>query len=97
MGPTASFGPSHLQSMLHGNVVGALEVDGEPLLAAHATGNVLWPHLTSGQRASSYDKRVVKTRGAKPEWLLTMKGTKGGSGTSTRPTRWLRTASLSTS
>jgi hypothetical protein len=80
MGPTASFGPTHLQSMLHGNVLGALEVDGEPMLAARATGNVLWPHLTSGQRASSYDKRVVKQGGAKPAWLLTLKGNKDGSG-----------------
>ncbi|WP_027860119.1 hypothetical protein [Marmoricola sp. URHB0036] len=79
MGPTASFGPSHLQSMLYGNLVGALEVEGESSLVARATGNVLWPHLTEGQRRSSYDKRVVKHHGAKPEWLLTLKGTQSGS------------------
>ena len=62
MGPTASFGPAHLQSMLYGNVVGALEVGWRVRLAARATGNLLWPHLTDGQRASSYDKRVVKPR-----------------------------------
>ncbi len=79
MGPTASFGPSHLQSMLYGNLVGALEVGGESSLVARATGNVLWPQLTDGQRRSSYDKRVVKQHGAKPEWMLTLKGTQSGS------------------
>ncbi|MCF6376420.1 hypothetical protein L2K70_02270 [Nocardioides KLBMP 9356] len=79
MGPTASFGPSHLQSMLYGNVVGALEVEGAPFLAAQATGKLLWPHLTNGQQTSSYDKRVVKQGGARPQWLLTLKGTKNGS------------------
>lgn len=78
MGPTASFGPSHLQSMLYGNVVGALESGGDPL-TARLTGNLLWPHLTHGQQTSSYDKRVVKQGGAKPQWLLTLKGTKSGS------------------
>lgn len=80
MGPTASFGPTHLQSMLYGNVLGALEVGGVSLLDARATGNVLWPHLTDGQRASSYDKRVVKQGGAKPAWVRNLKGTQNGSG-----------------
>jgi hypothetical protein len=80
MGPTASFGPGHLQSMLYGNVLGALEVEGTPYLAAQATGKMLWPHLTPGQQTSSYDKRVVKQGGAKPQWVLTLKGTKDGSG-----------------
>jgi hypothetical protein len=79
MGPSASFGPGHLQSMLYGNVVGALEVAGESILSARASGNLLWPHFTDGQRASSYDKRVVKPVGAKPEWVLTLKGSKNGS------------------
>lgn len=78
MGPTASFGPSHLQSMLYGNVVGALESEADPL-TARLTGNLLWPHLTHGQQTSSYDKRVVKQGGAKHQWLLTLKGTKNGS------------------
>lgn len=78
MGPTASFGPAHLQSMLFGNVVGALELGGEPQLLARATGNVLWPQLTDGQRASSYEKRVVRSRGADPTWVLTLHGSQNG-------------------
>jgi len=77
LGPTASFGPSHLQSMLFGNVVGALEKGGD-VLGGRAAGNLLWPHLTAGQRASSYDKRVVKRGGADPTWVLTLKGNKNG-------------------
>lgn len=79
MGPTASFGASHLQSMLYGNVVGALEVGGESVLSARGTGNLMWPHLTDGQRASSYDKRVVRQLGAHPTWVLTLQGSKAGS------------------
>jgi hypothetical protein len=79
MGPTASFGPSYLQSMLYGNVVGALAADGDHL-RARAAGNVLWPQLTDGQRASSFDKRVVRPGGAKPAWVLTLKGSQSGNG-----------------
>lgn len=78
VGPSASFQPPHLQSMLFGNVVGALQVGGESAIAARAAGNLLWPHLTEGQRASSFEKRVVKDRGARPEWILTLSGSTRG-------------------
>jgi hypothetical protein len=84
MGPTASFDPEYLQTMLSGNLRNALvRARHENLLGATATANDLWPHLTEGQRASSLEKSVVKPSGtsAAPAWVLTL----AGNGTGSRP------------
>lgn len=85
LGPTHSFGPEHLQSMLFGNVTNALVRDGlDNDFGARATTNDLWAHLTEGQRASSLDKSVVKPRtgmgGPKPDWVFTLGGSEHKAG-----------------
>jgi hypothetical protein len=85
LGPTHSFGPEHLHSMLFGTVTSALVRDGhDNEFGARATTNDLWAHLTHGQRASSLDKSVVKSRhgmgGTKPEWVFTLGGSEHKSG-----------------
>lgn len=82
MGPTAAFGPEYLQTMLLGNVNGALvKADLMNPLTAAATTNQLWAHLTEGQRASSREKSVVKASGGSADvaWLTTLAGNAKGS------------------
>ena len=80
LGPSAGFGPEFLQTMLYGNLAGALEKVGLANgLAAAVTANDLWPHLTNGQRKSTQARSVVKkSGGARPEWLLTLAGGQDG-------------------
>ncbi|MCM3515473.1 hypothetical protein [Nocardioides sp. P86] len=86
LGPSAGFGPEFLQTMLYGNLAGALEKVGLASgLAAAVTANDLWPHLTTGQRRSTQARSVVKkSGGARPEWLLTLAGGQNGTGPADR-------------
>lgn len=80
LGPSAGYGAEFQQTMLHGNLAGALvSTKQENQIGALATSNDLWPQLTEGQRLSSRERSVVKPGGARPEWLLTLSGTKSGS------------------
>ncbi len=90
LGPTHSFGPEHLHSMLYGNVTNALVREGlDNEFGARATTNSVWAHMTEGQRASSLDKSVVKSSGpsADPAWLQSLAGSRQGVTSSTSSTR----------
>lgn len=72
-----SYEMAHQQVMLFGNLLGALarnkfwrfdDRDAERIM------NDLWRHLTPGQRASSFHKRVVSAGGASWEWIYTLSG-----------------------
>jgi len=81
LGPSAAFQSDHHQTMLFGNVVGALvRLTGLDVFGAVRACNDLWRHLTIGQRASSLAKAVVKPAGrsANGLWILTLDGRKGG-------------------
>lgn len=80
LGPSAAFGADFLQTMLFGNLAGALvKTKQENQLGALATANDLWPQLTEGQRQSSRAKSTVKPGGARPEWVFTLNGNQNGS------------------
>ena len=88
MGPSASFGSEHMQSMLYGNVYGAMIAKGrfrtpgrtadEPRIRRLVSD--LWRHLTSGQRKSSFEKRVIVPRGARWQWIYGLWGSQNGLG-----------------
>lgn len=78
-GPTASFELTHLQSILYGNVAGAIqERHGISISEAQNLSDELWRHLTEGQRRSSYVQRRVKEKKVGGEksahypWLFTI-------------------------
>jgi hypothetical protein len=77
LGPSAAFGSEHNQAMLFGNVMDSL-VRLNRTSSDHAVrvANDLWRHLTPGERASSFSKRVVKRTGpsAHGNWTLTLEG-----------------------
>lgn len=76
LGPSPAFQPGFLQNMLCGNTVGAM-VRGLGVDEAQARSIVsdFWRHLTPGERASSFAKRVIHpTHGAKPQWRLSLFG-----------------------
>ena len=89
MGLSASFGSEHMQSMLYGNVYGAMNAKGrfrtskgtadEPKIRQLVSD--LWRHLTPGQRKSSFEKRGIKglNRGAKWQWIYSLSGRYNGS------------------
>lgn len=79
VGPTASFGLSHLQSILFGNVPAAVhERHGISIGEGQNLSNELWRHLTDGQRQSSISLRRVKEKrnggekSAGYPWLFTI-------------------------
>lgn len=82
LGPSAAFGPEHLQSMLYGNVHNGLRRAelARNAIEAFAITTALWPQLTDGQRASSLERAPVKPAGpsAAPEWALTLGGKRHG-------------------
>ena len=88
MGLSASFGSEHMQSMLYGNVYGAMNAKGrfrtskgtadEPKIRQLVSD--LWRHLTPGQRKSSFEKRVIVPRGAPWQWIYSLWGSKTRSG-----------------
>jgi hypothetical protein len=81
LGPSAAFQSEHHQTMLYGNVVGALvRLTGLDVFSALRACNDLWRYLTIGQRASSFAKAVVKPAGrsAQGHWILTLAGRMGG-------------------
>jgi hypothetical protein len=84
VGPSAAFGPEHLQGMLFGNVLNSLHRAGlaKNAIEAFAIATPLWPQLTDGQRASSLERAPVKVAGqsANPVWALTLGGKKDGTG-----------------
>ena len=59
MGPTASFDPAHLRSMLYGNVAGELQRQGWSEVEAMAVCDDLWSNLSEAERLSSRMKRRV--------------------------------------
>lgn len=76
VGPTVSFGSEHNQVMLYGNVLGVLErLSGMPPGWARRLCKDLWRHLSRGERASSYYKRVVQEQsGPRNEWVRFLEG-----------------------
>lgn len=82
MGPSGAFQSEHHQTMLFGNVIGALVRTGRMTAGEAAqVSSDLWRHLTTGERLSSLERRVVKPEppSAQPEWILTFEGRSGGS------------------
>jgi hypothetical protein len=60
-GPSASLGLEHLQSILFGNLPGAMrERHGVSVAEMERLCRELWRHLTDGQRASSHTQRRIK-------------------------------------
>ena len=90
MGPSASFGPEHMQSMLYGNLFGTMRARRRfAALGSAAQTHIqnlvrdLWRHLTPGQRKSSMEKRVVKLwgvegRSADWQWVYGLSGSNSG-------------------
>lgn len=78
LGPTAAYQAPHHQSMLYGNVEGALVKQGKDVRWTEEACSNLWAFLTAGQRQSSLAKRVVipGQASAPPAWLLTLGGGK---------------------
>ena len=71
LGPSGSFQPGHLQSMLFGNVAGALEMNEQYGAAeARSVSSDLWRHLSVGERLSSFKKRILYLGTRTPEaWM----------------------------
>jgi hypothetical protein len=87
LGPTASFSPTHMQSMLYGNVIGVMARRGRLQRSNDAIRQLaadLWRQFTPGERHSSLVKRRVMPSGptARWQWIFTL----GGSKTGTEPT-----------
>lgn len=78
-GPSASLGSEHLQSILFGNLPGAMrERHGVRVGEMERLCRELWRHLTDGQRASSHAQRRIKwvdeqraPQSASYAWLFT--------------------------
>ena len=79
-GPTAAHSADFQHFRLYGNLLGALQKDhgiDQPLAKEWVDG--LWRFLTSGERASSIARSVVKANnGARSQWILTLEGQKDG-------------------
>lgn len=79
-GPTAAHSADFQHFRLYGNLLGALQKDhgiDQPLAKEWVDG--LWRFLTSGERASSIARSVVKANnGALSQWILTLEGQKNG-------------------
>ncbi|AMB39661.1 MULTISPECIES: hypothetical protein [Paenarthrobacter] len=83
LGESHAFRSEHHQSMLYGNVLGALmRGNGFTRERAEQVADDLWRHLTPGQRQSSLSKRRVKGGGLSADsvWTLTLTGSKAGAG-----------------
>jgi len=83
LGPSASFTPSHMQTMLYGNMIGVMQLRGRLQRASDAIQKLasdLWRHLTPGERRSSLEKRRIVSNGPRPrwQWIHTLKGDKQG-------------------
>lgn len=78
MGLTASFGQEHQQRMLYGNIMGLNDRSAIGLNVKYI--DMMWSHLTVGERASSKSKAVVRggNRSAHEAWVYTLAG--GGRG-----------------
>jgi hypothetical protein len=84
-GSSGAFRSEHLQSMLFGNVLGALYhgklMGWEEAKLAVAS---MWRHLTAGQRLSSRKKARVKSPGADAAWIMNLSGSKQEAGSNPR-------------
>ena len=83
LGPSASFTPSHMQTMLYGNMIGVMQLRGRLQRASDAIQKLasdLWRHLTPGERRSSLEKRRIVSNGPTPrwQWVHTLKGNRQG-------------------
>lgn len=83
LGPSASFSPTHMQSMLYGNVIGVMHKRGRLLRANDVIQKLasdLWRQLTPGERRSSLEKRVIDPNkpSARWQWIYTLVGKKNG-------------------
>ena len=79
-GPTAAHSADFQHFRLYGNLLGALQkghgID-QPIAKEWVDG--LWRFLSSGERASSIARSVVKANnGARSQWILTLEGRKDG-------------------
>lgn len=77
LGESASFQPTHLQTMLFGNIAGAMAKSRRMSVErALDVCNDLWRFLPTGERISSYNKRVIKAGQASASalWVLTLAG-----------------------
>ena len=66
--------------MLYGNLRNALpELTSENPMASAAATELIWLPWTDGQRTSGRDKAVVKSGGARADWVWTLAGSGKGS------------------
>jgi|GEM_PF-916908 len=77
LGRSGSYENDHHQTMLYGNVLGALQRRKVDPARARAIVDGVWRHLTDGERASSEDhRRITDDKSSLEEFLLTLRGSR---------------------